>query len=70
MSGQQTRYCANKNVQLYCYLPAPTLRLAEALRVSGMQHTVKAVDVVPTVRCKDLVASAAKLDTGQERHPA
>ena len=34
-----------------------------------MIHTVKAVDVVPTVRCKHLVTSYAELDAGQERRP-
>ena len=34
-----------------------------------MIHTVKAVDVVPTVRCKHLVASHTELDAGQKRSP-
>ena len=35
-----------------------------------MIHTVKAVNVVPAVRCKDLFAPNTEFDTCYERHPA
>ena len=34
-----------------------------------MVHTVKAVDVVPTVGCNDLIATTTKLDAGHKRRP-
>ena len=51
------------------HLPGPALCSAVAFRLPSMVHTVKAVDVVPTVGCNDLITAATKLDAGHKRRP-
>ena len=51
------------------HLPGPALCSAVAFRLPSMVHTVKAVDVVPTVGCNDLIATTTKLDAGHKRRP-
>ncbi len=50
------------------HLPGPALCSAVGFRLPSMVHTVKAVDVVPTVGCNDLI-TATKLDAGHKRRP-
>lgn len=56
-------------LEIMC-LPGPALRSAIAFRLSGMVHTVKAVDVVPTVGRNDLITATTKLDAGHKWRPA
>ena len=68
--------CVRVHVQMTCValleimcLPGPALCSAVGFRLPSMVHTVKAVDVVPTVGCNDLITAATKLDAGHKRRP-
>ncbi len=68
--------CMRVHVQVTCvavleimHLPGPALCSAVTFRLPSMVHTVKAVDVVPTVGCNDLITATTKFDAGHKRHP-
>lgn len=53
-----------------CSLPVPALCHIEEVGLACVSHCVKAINMVPTVGCKNLISSSTELDTGQESSPA